>query len=57
MPLADVVIKLSAARQPTGYVGRLQQRALFWKVGRQIPRNGIEDTRSTEPGSAVPCAT
>jgi len=36
-------MKLTAARQPTGYIGRLQQRPLGWKMGRQIPRNGNED--------------
>jgi len=36
-------MKLSAAHQPIGYVGRLQQSALGWEVGRQIPRNGNED--------------
>jgi hypothetical protein len=36
-------MKLSAAHQPTGYVGRLQQGTLGWEVGRQIPRNGNED--------------
>ena len=36
-------MKFSAARQPTGYIGRLQQRALGWKVGRQIARDGNED--------------
>ena len=36
-------MKLSAARQSTGYVGRLQQSTLGWEVARQIPRNGSED--------------
>ena len=36
-------MKLSAARQPTGYISRLQQRALGWKVGCQIPRDGNKD--------------
>ena len=36
-------MKLSAARQPTGNIGRLQQRALGWKVGCQIPRDSYED--------------
>src|SRR5215472_642692 len=38
-----LAMKLSAARQPTGYIGRLQQRPLGWEVGCQIPRNGNED--------------
>ena len=37
-------MKLSAAHQPTGYVGRLQQSTLGWEVGRQIPRSGNKDT-------------
>ena len=36
-------MKLSAARQPTGNICRLQQRALGWKVGCQIPRDGNKD--------------
>ena len=36
-------MKLSAARQPTGNISRLQQRALGWKVGCQIPRDGNKD--------------
>ena len=36
-------MKFSAARQPTGNIGRLQQRALGWKVGCQIPRDGNKD--------------
>ena len=36
-------MKLSAARQPTGYISRLQQRALGWKVGCQISRDGNKD--------------
>ena len=36
-------MKLSAAHQPSCYVGRLQQRALSRKVGSQIPRNGDKD--------------
>ena len=36
-------MKLSAAHQPTGHVGRLQQSTLGWEVGRQIPCNGNED--------------
>ena len=36
-------MKLSAAHQPTGYVGRLQQSTPGWEVGRQIPRNANED--------------
>jgi hypothetical protein len=36
-------MKLSAARQPTGCISRLQQRALGWKVGCQIPRDGNKD--------------
>ena len=33
-------MKLAAAHQPTGYVGRLEQRALSRKVGSQIPCYG-----------------
>ena len=36
-------MKLSATRQPTGYISRLQQPALGWKVGCQIPRDGNKD--------------
>ena len=36
-------MKLSAARQPTGNIARLQQRALGWKVGCQIPRDANEN--------------
>ena len=36
-------MKLSAARQPTGYISRLQQRTLGWKVGCQIPRDSYQD--------------
>jgi hypothetical protein len=36
-------MKLSAARQPTGNISRLQQRALGWKVGCQISRDGNKD--------------
>ena len=36
-------MKLSAAHQPTGYISRLQQRALGRKVGCQVPRDGNED--------------
>ena len=38
-----LAMKLSAARQPTGNICRLQLRALGWKVGRQIPRDGNKD--------------
>ena len=38
-----LAMKLSAARQPTGYISRLQQRALGWKVGCQIPHRGNKD--------------
>jgi hypothetical protein len=36
-------MKLSAARQPTGIIDRLQQGALGWKVGCQIPGDGNKD--------------
>ena len=36
-------MKISAARQPTGYISRLQPRALDWKVGCQISRDGNKD--------------
>ena len=36
-------MKFTAAHQSTGYVGRLQQSTLGWKVGRQVPRDGNED--------------
>ena len=36
-------MKLSTTHQARGYVGRLQQRALSWKVGRQISRDSNED--------------
>jgi hypothetical protein len=36
-------MKLSAARQPTGNITRLQQRALGWKVGCQISCDGNKD--------------
>jgi hypothetical protein len=36
-------MKLSAAHQPSCYVGRLQQRALGRKMGSQIPRDGNKD--------------
>jgi hypothetical protein len=35
-------MEFSAARQPTGYISRLQQRTLGWKVGSQIPRDSYE---------------
>ena len=38
-----LAVKFSAAHQPIGYVGRLQQRALGRKMGRQIPRGGNKD--------------
>src|SRR6266404_3947897 len=38
-----LAMKLSAAHQPTGYVGRLQQRTLSRKMGSQIPRYGNKD--------------
>ena len=38
-----LAMKLSAAHQPSCYVGRLQQRALGRKVGSQIPRDGNKD--------------
>src|ERR1700719_3734914 len=36
-------MKLSAAHQPSCYVGRLQQRTLGRKVGRQISCDGNKD--------------
>jgi hypothetical protein len=36
-------MKLSAARQPTGNITRLRQRALGWKVGCQISCDGNKD--------------
>ena len=36
-------MNLSAAHQPTGYVGRLQQRAFRRKMGSQIPGDGNKD--------------
>jgi hypothetical protein len=36
-------MKLAAAHQPTGYVGRLEQRALSRKMSRQIPCYGDKD--------------
>ena len=33
-------MKFATAHQPSCYVGRLQQRALGWKMGSQIPRDG-----------------
>src|SRR4029077_9029725 len=36
-------MKLAAAHHPTGYVRRLQQRALSRKMGSQIPRDGNKD--------------
>ena len=33
-------MKLATAHQPTGYVGRLEQRALSRKMGSQIPCYG-----------------
>ena len=36
-------MKLSAVHQPTGDVGRLQQRALGRKMGGQIPRDRDKD--------------
>ena len=38
-----LAMKFAAAHQPTGYIGRLQQRALGRKMGRQIPRYGNKD--------------
>ena len=38
-----LAVKFSAAHQPICNVGRLQQRAPGWRVGRQIPRGGNED--------------
>jgi hypothetical protein len=37
------VMKLATSHQPTGYIGRLQQSALGWKVSRQIARRGNKD--------------
>src|SRR6266478_597211 len=36
-------MKLATAHQPTGYVGRLEQRALSRKMGSQIPCYGDKD--------------
>src|SRR5205814_7798729 len=41
--LLHLAMEFSAARQPTGYISRLQQRTLGWKVGCQIPRDSYED--------------
>ena len=38
-----LAMKFSAAHQPTGYVGRLQERALGRKMGGQIPCDGDEN--------------
>ena len=38
--LPHLAMKLAAAHQPTGYLGRLQQRALSRKMGSQIPCDG-----------------
>ena len=38
-----LAMKLSAAHQPSCYVGRLQQRALGREMGSQIPRDGNKD--------------
>jgi hypothetical protein len=44
-------MKFAAAHQPSGYISRLQQRALGWKVGCQISRDGNECAR---PGRNCP---
>ena len=36
-------MNLATAHQPTGYIGRLQQSALGWKVSSQIARDGNKD--------------
>ena len=36
-------MKFAAAHQPTGYVSRLQERALSRKMGGQIPCDGDKD--------------
>ena len=36
-------MEVAAVHQPTGYVRRLQQRALSRKVGSQIPCDGDKD--------------
>ena len=36
-------MNLATAHQPTGYIGRLQQCALGWKVSPQIARGGNKD--------------
>ena len=36
-------MKFAAAHQPSGYISRLQPRALGWKVGCQIPHDSYED--------------
>jgi hypothetical protein len=46
-------MKLTAAHQPTGYVGRLQQRALSRKVGSQIPCYGDEDMPALITGAPL----
>src|SRR6266478_4888989 len=38
-----LAMKLASAHQPTGYVGRLEQRALSRKMGGQIPCDGNKD--------------
>jgi hypothetical protein len=40
---ALLAMEFSAARQPTGNISRLQQRALGWKMGGQIPRGSNKD--------------
>jgi hypothetical protein len=47
-------MEFSAARQPTGYISRLQQRALGWKVGCQVPRDGNKDVPALVAIAPIP---
>jgi len=56
-----LAMKLSAAHQPSCYVGRLQQRALGRKMGSQIPRDGNKNMTALvcdcqPPGQALSVA-
>jgi hypothetical protein len=44
----NALMKLSAAHQPSCYVGRLQQRALGREMGSQIPRDSKRRRRWDE---------
>jgi len=46
-----LAVKFSAAHQPIGNVGRLQQRALGWRVGRQYRAAAM---RICRPWSQLP---